>query len=995
MGGDAPRRDDGLTLRLIGEFAVLRRARVLPVTEIGSRKARTLLQLLAVEPQRWAHVDRIVEVLWGSEAPQRPADNVATLISRLRGALGAAVVDGDRGGYRLGPSVAVDLALAERDVAQARQQSARGDHALAMAAAARALATLGDGRVLIGDLDAGWAEPARAGASALLREARHLAGESALAVGTPIGARDLALTAIAADRLDERGTRLLMRAEQAAGEPSRALTAYERLRRELADDLGVDPARATRDLHGAILREEQAPTAMTATPSGPTAPTLAGRAGAIDALVGRWSAAAAGSPSLVLITGEAGIGKTRLAESLAQIAASTGGAVIRARCYEAERSLFLQPFVDALGEHAAATDPAAIRAAVGDWAGPLLGLVPQIAAIVEPLPRRIDRGEIARRRAYDAFARYLGQLAATPVLLVLDDLHQAGLATIELMHYLIRGAADARLLVVATIRSEDGADILAALGDVGTRLDLGPLPPEAVAQLAAEAGRPELAASISARTGGHTLFVVETLRALAVGDASIPSSLQSVVLARVRRIGDDAEALLRVAAVLGAAIEPDTLAGMLGISTIDSTARCEQALTARLLVVAGRAYEFANDLIREVLYESLPMPTRIAYHRRAADLLGSRPEALGAHAAAAGDWSRAARAWLVAGEQAGARIAFADADALLTNAIDAADRSGEPEVAGRAYFYRGRARDAQTRYAEAFEDLHRAAELARSSGDRRLEMLTLRELSMDVPVSLGIPVTECAKNLHSGLKLAEALGDRVSEAGMLGRLAVIATSRLKFTDALAFGQRAVRAARTGTDEAALALALDGLKTAYAYLGEVGPLEPVIAELEPLVRADGDLWRLPWIVQESAFPPLAAGRWQDALERMTEALELNRRSGYVAYEGWFLGTIGWVHRLSGDLDQALADGRRAVELTRDSHHAWWRSAACTQLAGSLLVAGDTAAAIELLEVGRGHASQEGAEAYLLNCLATLALATGDRTVRQRLVKAQIVTDHDAA
>jgi ATP/maltotriose-dependent transcriptional regulator MalT len=113
--------------------------------------------------------------------------------------------------------------------------------------------------------------------------------------------------------------------------------------------------------------------------------------------------------------------------------------------------------------------------------------------------------------------------------------------------------------------------------------------------------------------------------------------------------------------------------------------------------------------------------------------------------------------------------------------------------------------------------------------------------------------------------------------------------------------------------------------------------------------------------------------------MTEALELNRRSGYVAYEGWFLGTIGWVHRLSGDLDQALADGRRAVELTRDSHHAWWRSAACTQLAGSLLVAGDTAAAIELLEVGRGHASQEGAEAYLLNCLATLALATGDRTV----------------
>jgi DNA-binding SARP family transcriptional activator/tetratricopeptide (TPR) repeat protein len=980
MVARAPQQDDGLTLRLVGEFAVLRHARPLPVQEIGSRKARTLLKLLAVEPDRWVHIDRIVEALWGADWPQRPADNVATLVSRLRCALGEFIVDGGRDGYRLGlaPAVEVDVAMAERDVDQARQRSAAGDHALAAAAATRALATLGDGRALIGDGDADWAGPVRTAVAALLREARNLAGEAALAVGTPATARGLATAAIAADPLDEPANRLLMRADVAAGEPARALTAYERLRQVLATELGVDPAPETRDLHGAILREEATPAKAIAA-TAPIVPLLAGRADATRMLVERWSAAAGGVPSLVLIAGEAGIGKTRLGATLEKIAASTGGAVIRARCYEAERSLFLQPFVEALGEHAAAANPATIRAAIGDWAGPLVSLVPQIAAIVEPLPLQLDRGEIARRRSYEAFARYICRLADRPMLLVLDDLHQAGLATIELLHYLVRKAGDARLLVVATVRSEDGADVLASLADVGERLDLGPLPPDAVAQLAADAGHAELADSISARTGGHTLFVVETLRGIAVGDPSIPSSLQAAVLARVRRAGDSTAALLRAAAVLGAAIEPNTLASMLDIAPVDSTDRCEHALTARLLVVADRTYEFANDLIREVLYESTPLPTRVAYHRRAADLKSDHPEAVGTHAAAAGDWGRAARAWLLAGEQAGARVAFADAGVLLTNAIDAAERSGDGEVAGRAYLARGRARGAQTRYPEALSDLERAAELARQTGDRRLEMMTLRELSMDVPVSLGSPLTECATNLHKGLKIAEALGDRVNESGILGRLAVTASSRLRFTDALAFGQRAVRAARAGGNDVALARALDGLKTAYAYLGEIEPLEPIIAELEPLLRAQGDLWRLPWTVQESAFPALATGRWDDALARMTEALDLNRRSGYLAYEAWFVGNIGWVHRLRGDLDQALSHGRQAVELTRNSTHAWWRSAACTQLAGTLLATGDTATAIEMLTVGRGYASQEGAEAYLLSCLASLAYATGDRSI----------------
>ena len=94
-------------------------------------------------------------------------------------------------------------------------------------------------------------------------------------------------------------------------------------------------------------------------------------------------------------------------------------------------------------------------------------------------------------------------------------------------------------------------------------------------------------------------------------------------------------------------------------------------------MVSGREYEFANDLIREVLYATTPEPTRLAYHRRAADLLTGQPEALAGHAAAAGDWARAARAWLLAAEDALRRFATSDAVALTTQALDAAERGAD------------------------------------------------------------------------------------------------------------------------------------------------------------------------------------------------------------------------------------------------------------------------------------------------------------------------------
>ena len=349
------------------------------------------------------------------------------------------------------------------------------------------------------------------------------------------------------------------------------------------------------------------------------------------------------------------------------------------------------------------------------------------------------------------------------------------------------------------------------------------------------------------------------------------------------------------------------------------------------------------------------------------------------HAAAAGDLARAARAWLVAGEEASRRYAGADALALLTSAVEAAERVGDLEVTGRARLIRGRSYDVRRAYPLALADYQAAAELARQAGDRRLEMMALRELAGDVPLALGMSIVDCTEHLRTGLRIAEGLGDRHNESDMLARLAVIAANRLRFTDATGYGQRALHAARMSNDDRVVAIALDGLKTAYAYQGDIGSLVPVLDELEPLLRRQGDLFRLQWTMLEGAFPAIAAGRWDAAIAQVSEAHAINRRSGYVAYEGWFVGYLGWLHRLRGDLDRALDYGRRALELTHGSTHAWWRAAACAQSAATLLAAGRTGEAVALLEEGSGLADRAGAESHLLSCIGPLAEVTGSASL----------------
>jgi DNA-binding SARP family transcriptional activator/tetratricopeptide (TPR) repeat protein len=985
-------------LRLAGTFSVIRGGTELAGGELGSRKSRTLLKLLAVQRPGPVPVDRIIDVLWADDPPAAAEQNVASLVSRLRGVLGPGVILGGRPGYRLAisPEVSVDLDTAAGYCEHAERKLAASS-AIALAAAEQAIGLLSAGTVLADEPYASWADPARGELRELLRRARLSAAEAALATGDARAAVRHAEAATVADPLDETAHRWYMSACAAAGEPAKALVAYAALRERLAEELGTDPAPQTQELHLKVLREQDWPRPdpphlprQSAKPQLPWSrrPTLAGREAERTALREAWGRAVAGHPGLVMVVGEAGIGKTALAEDLAAEAAQAGATLLRTRCYEAERSLFLQPIVEAMAPVVARMTASTLRQLLGEHGPTAAALLPEAAALLGPPPSWRGSPDMERRRSFQAATAFLAGLAErAPVLLVVDDLQYAGQSTTEFIHYLGRHISGARLLVVVTVRAEHDQQVGAALAPVATRLEVGPLGPAAVEQLARKAGQGALAKPILERTRGHTLFVVEVLRALAAGNADpargaqgmLPDSLRSAVLARVRQAGAAMETLLRAASVLGAAIDPLTLGELLGLAPAAAVERCEQALQARLLVVSGRDYEFANDLIREVMYATTPEPTRLAYHHRAADLLTGQPESLARHAAAAGDWPRSARAWLIAAEDAMRRYAASDAIALSTQALDAAEHGADAETRARALVVRGRAQEAAGALDAALTDLTEGAAGARAAGDRRLEMLALRQLGGDVPVSRGLPITYYASNLESGLRIAESLGDRASEADLLARLAVIAANRLQLDLAVDYGQRAVAAARASADEQALAAGLDGLKFAYLSLGDLRGLGVVLAELDPLLRRLGDLFRLHWAVFESAFVFIASAEWDKAMATIETAMELNRRGGYPHSAAWYTAHLGWLARLRGRDDEAMILGRRAVAMTEQFGHTWWRAAAYAMLGTTVLACGDRAEAIGLFEHGLAAAEEAGVEAYLLRCTAPLAAATGSPAV----------------
>jgi tetratricopeptide (TPR) repeat protein/energy-coupling factor transporter ATP-binding protein EcfA2 len=908
-----------------------------------------------------------------------------------------------------GPRVEVDLDEAERLTAEAEARLA-GEPALALAAAERALVLLGRGPFLADEPDADWAQPPRRQAEHLTSRARHLAWDAALAVGDHPRALAHARAATAADPFDESAWRAVMLAHTAAGKPAAALAAYEDLRQTLADELGTDPAPDTQSLHLTILRgghgpegeegkgttpaagKAAAPAAGTgaAPAAGKEATPAAGKeaAGAIGTLaasgaggpaltaggpapvaagepsdawfVGRerevaeltaaWEVAVGGRPGMVLVVGEAGIGKTRLVQALAGLAGATGGLVVQARCYEAERSLFLQPVAEAVRAVALALPPGRLRAAAGDAAGTLAELVPDLRKLLDLPAYERAPAELQRRRSFEAVTGFVRGLAdRQPLLLVVDDLHLAGASTLELLHFLLRRLAGDRVLVAATVRAEEGAEALGTLAGTGQVLELGSLPAEAVAELARRFGVAGLAGPVLERARGHTLFTVEALRAAAEAgqdQAGIPASLRDAVLARARRAGPEVETLLRAAVVAGAAVDLEVVAALLDLPVEVAAARAERALAARLLVEdeAGTGYELTNDLVREVLYETSPRPTRVTRHRRLAGMLADRPEAAAGHAAAAGDWAAAATAWMAAAANAAGWYANRDAERLLDRAVDAAARAGAPALEAGARLDRGRVLVALGGYQAATADQERALELAVGHGLEELEAAALEQLGWTAYYHRD---SQAASELRPQ---AQELAERAVAARRARPTALLLAARMRHAEGDLAGARAAFDTVLGEPDPATRTA------GQAYLGLLLEHGDRFAEARAVLDHSIDACRAAGLFRPMLTSCFAAtlacanlGDLAGALDRLALLERMLAEVEDRFYHARAATAGSWLWRELGDLGRARALADQAVDLlgpaTTGTHPGLHAQLA---LAETALVAGDDAEAAGLLE-----------------------------------------------
>ena len=940
---------------------------------LGTRKVRVLVAALAAARGAPVTTDRLTETIWPDAVPRDPVANLATLASRVRRTAGDDLVVPGPSSYALGTRVELDLDAAADLLTVAMARLRRGEPTLAVASAARALELLGDGR--LADEYGDWAVSLQHEATERTREARHVLAAAA----TAIGRADLALVAASEaatdDPYDERAHRDLMRALVADGRPSAALDTYQRLAGRLADDLGSDPDSDTRQLHVTILRGEADDSNEAEAADAATA-TLVGRESELAALDIAWADASAGHPSLVLVAGVPGIGKTRLLAEAATVAARSGGLTLTTVCRPGERSLFLQPFLDVLRPVLLSTSPNALATLLGPHLATWGRLLPELSEVLDIPPEGSLSRDLARRRSFDAVVAALAGLsAARPVLLVLDDLQYGADVTADLLVHLRIQLDSSPVLLLAATRS----DGLPSLGQVTARarlVHLGPLPPSAVDALAAAAGFGTRAAEVQARTLGHPLSVVASLHALASGSTGVPQDIATAVNGQLSRLEAETAEIARGAAVLGTRVDPLLLSRLVDRSEITVGLAGAALTSAGLLTVSGSHFTFVNDLVRDAVRESLPEPLAIAYHRRAADLLADRPEEMADHAHHAGEPTRAAAGYLEAGRTARRSAALQDARALLTQALHDARAAADPALEATVLLERARANEACAAYEAAEDDGLVAQALLADARDPRLELRCLRLLAGDVAIARGRPVADVVALNRDGARRAAQVGDTAAAAGFRSRLVVAECSRLQLVDALELAWAAVTDARTAGDDDAVASSLDGLKTVMWYLGDVTGLAQVLDELLPLLDRLDAPWLRQWAVLESALIPASAGDWTAALARVDRAFALNRETGYDAYIGFFRAQRAWLARLSGDLDTALDEGRLAVANASPTAHPWWYAAAAGIQATTLLELGRPDEAASVARAGLAALAPESGAAYRLRCLAPLAVATGE-------------------
>ncbi len=734
--------------------------------------------------------------------------------------------------------------------------------------------------------------------------------------------------------------------------------------------------------------------------SGPLiAPHLVGRAphlAAVDDLLGQ---VGAGSGAVLLVAGEAGIGKSRLVAEMVKRATVRGIATAVFDVYEGDAAVPLAPFGSPNRHLATAgTGELLASALVGDPADP--------QALLAAVARRVR--EAAEQR---------------PLLLVVEDVHWADATTLDYLEHVTREIVASSVLLVLTYRHDETSPALAKLlgalerRRVASELRLMPLALNQVEEMLGallQTDRPlrrGFVERLYAQTEGNPFFVEEIVRSLiATGDLFVdgrawergpgarlplPQSIRDTVQHRVERLAPAIRETLHLAAVIGPRVEFELLQALSGRSEPELIEHVRVLVQAQLLVdESADRIAFRHALTRDAVYDRLLARERRALHARAGealertyeDSLDQRWMALSYHFSEAQAWERALRYGLRAGDQAAALHHPAAAVEHFNRAIEAAERLGQ-RAPLEAWRGRARALGLVGDIERARKDLEHLLEIVRAEGDREAEWAALIDLGQ---VWAGHDYARMADCYHAALAIAREFDDRSRLAQTLNGIGNLHVNAGDPTDALPHHLEALAIFEDLGDRESIAQTLDllgmasygagDLRSGTAYYERAAVLLADLGDRRALASCLSALSQRGWSYQCDVMS--AEPRW-DGIARAERALELAREMGWPAGEAYALICLASCLGPSGAFQRALDTVGSGIAIAEDvEHHEW--------LAFGHIVRG--AILIDLLATDDARVSLERALAE--------AELTGNRHWRQLatcyLVDCGITTgDHAAA
>ncbi|MFO1330335.1 MAG: AAA family ATPase [Rubrivivax sp.] len=880
---------------------------------LPTRKCEALLAVLALDSPRPLAREGLAALLWSGADAASARASLRQSLSLLGKALG------DAAPRAQGRHLLLDEGAIEVDALRVEQVALAEDADADTLARAAALVR---GELLAGHALAepafdDWLQARRARQHELaLRVLTRLPAALASA-GRHEDALQAALSLVSMDPLHEAGHRGVMQAYARLGRRAAALRHYQVCVGVLQRELGTEPEAATRALYHELLRhrgdaEPGAPSAQGPILVQPVHESpLVARQAELQRLRDALHAARAGQGSVLTLQGEAGLGKTRLAEELSAQAAQAGLRVLAGRCLESQQLFPFAPWVEALRRAEVSKDEALLTDLGPAWRTELAALLPE--ATDETAPASAEASATARQaRLFEAVIQVLARLVRRqPVLLVLEDLHWGDTPSLQLLATLARRGGDWPLLVLATLRDEELAGLprlqqvlrdLAAAGPGAmrwTRLPLQPLTHGETSALvhALQRSTPAAAADeallqrVWTLSEGNPLVVVEALRALPRDAAawqgaglSLPERVRELILDQVQRVGAQARRLLEVAAVAGRETDFALLQRAGAVGAQGAAAALEELVRRRLLCLVGESFDFSHARVRQAVLDALLPPRRRALHLALAHALEARP--------------------LPDPDSHDAQLAYHyDHTEQHAKALHHLVRHAQRAAHGGAH--------AQALDLLAKAQAHAARLPAATAASERRELLLRQARSL---FFLGRFAEVLALLVPARAAIDAAHDPRISATYFL-RLGSTRTYLGDHPGAVADAERALAEARACGDRATMGKAhfLLSLERFWDQpLQGVRHGRQAVAQLQRV----GETW---WTGQACWILGLNLsyrGRFAEGLAMEARAAQLAEQTSdrrLASYAAW---TTGFIHTLAGELEPALAACRRSVALALD-------------------------------------------------------------------------------